>query len=268
MTVPSDVASRPPSEENASAEAVVSTPEAAGPAKLRWSVPSCALQSVDLAHLRGERRQRRAVGREGRPRRSAPAAIRAARSRVQGSVASEPDRPGAGPRRQPIAGRRERHLPARSRGRASGSGRSSARPRPARARSSSSKVNGPQATPGAPRRARGAIGAPPSACRAPPSAPASGRRRRDRPALVSACRAHARAARSDSIVTSQRPPPRTSRQSRQATRISDLQTTEESSWFNVRRWRPPPVRGRRISRSAMKTMIRLQAASAGTNSRN
>ncbi len=46
ITVPSDVANRPPSEENASAEAMVSTPEAAGAAKLRWSVPSCALQSA------------------------------------------------------------------------------------------------------------------------------------------------------------------------------------------------------------------------------
>ena len=46
ITVPSDVASRPPSEENASAEAVVSTPDAAGPAKLRSNAPSCALQSA------------------------------------------------------------------------------------------------------------------------------------------------------------------------------------------------------------------------------
>ncbi len=46
INVPSDVASRPPSEENASAEAVASTPEAGGPAKLRWSVPSCVLQSA------------------------------------------------------------------------------------------------------------------------------------------------------------------------------------------------------------------------------
>ncbi len=46
ISVPSDVASRPPSEENANAAAVVSTPEAGGPAKLRSNAPSCALQSA------------------------------------------------------------------------------------------------------------------------------------------------------------------------------------------------------------------------------
>src|SRR4051794_5723382 len=46
ITVPSDVASRPPSEENASAAAVVSTPEVGGPAKARRSRPSFALHSA------------------------------------------------------------------------------------------------------------------------------------------------------------------------------------------------------------------------------
>ena len=46
ITVPSDVASRPPSDENASAAAIVSTPEVAGPAKLRRNAPSLVLQSV------------------------------------------------------------------------------------------------------------------------------------------------------------------------------------------------------------------------------
>ena len=46
MIVPSEVASRPPSEEKTRADAVVSTPDAGGPAKLRASVPSAAFQSV------------------------------------------------------------------------------------------------------------------------------------------------------------------------------------------------------------------------------
>ena len=256
ISVPSDVASRPPSEENASAAAVVSTPEAGGPAKLRSNAPSCALQSA-TSPISEESVARVAPSwREGdrvdRPQRRAE--LRDLRPGVGGEQAH---RSGAGPRRQSIAGRRERHPPA-----GFGPERLAADIiLPPGGRREDDRRAQAQCPAGDAR--RGSLTA--AARRAADAAARSCVRERRRDGLVSLT-ATTQEVLDQAVVASQpRHHEETKEQAGHA--HSNLQTYEQSSWLNQGAAALPPVQ-EADQPSAMNTMIRLQAPSAGTKSRN